>query len=69
MLTQPLAPADFDLIEETLQRLKPPTWPEDLFGTIDKPLAAQGRALFAENCAGWPAMRCSPVLPPPLFCI
>ncbi|MGH8405975.1 MAG: di-heme-cytochrome C peroxidase, partial [Pseudomonas sp.] len=43
---------DLNTIEETLQRLKPPTWPEDLFGAIDKPLAAQGRALFAENCAG-----------------
>lgn len=43
---------DLNLIEETLQRLKPPTWPEDLFGAVDKPLAAQGRALFAENCAG-----------------
>ena len=42
---------DLNLIEETLQRLKPPTWPEALFGTIDKPLAARGRALFAENCA------------------
>ncbi|NWE43200.1 hypothetical protein HX875_27250 [Pseudomonas yamanorum] len=43
---------DLSTLEETLQRLKPPTWPEDLFGAIDKPLAAQGRALFAENCAG-----------------
>lgn len=43
---------DLNRIEETLQRLKPPTWPEDLFGAINKPLAAQGRALFAENCAG-----------------
>ncbi|MFP3335210.1 hypothetical protein SB761_31415, partial [Pseudomonas sp. SIMBA_064] len=43
---------DLHLIEETLQRLKPPTWPQYLFGAIDKPLAAQGRALFAENCAG-----------------
>ena len=42
---------DLNLIEETLQRLKPPTWPEALFGTIDKPLAARGRALFTENCA------------------
>ena len=42
---------DLNRIEETLQRLKPPTWPEALFGTIDKPLAARGRALFAENCA------------------
>ncbi len=43
---------DLNRIEETLQRLKPPTWPEELFGGIDKPLAAKGRALFAENCAG-----------------
>ncbi|MGY4818656.1 di-heme-cytochrome C peroxidase [Pseudomonas chlororaphis subsp. piscium] len=43
---------DLNRIEETLQRLKPPTWPEELFGSIDKPLAAKGRALFAENCAG-----------------
>ena len=43
---------DLSTLEETLQRLKPPTWPEDLFGAIDKPLAAQGRALFTENCAG-----------------
>jgi len=42
---------DLYLIEQTLQKLKPPTWPETLFGAIDKPLAAKGRALFAENCA------------------
>ncbi len=42
---------DLNHIEETLQRLKPPIWPEALFGAIDKPLAARGRALFAENCA------------------
>ncbi|MCP1475265.1 mono/diheme cytochrome c family protein [Pseudomonas sp. EB276 TE3739] len=43
---------DLHAIEETLQQLKPPTWPEDLFGAVDKPLAAKGRALFTENCAG-----------------
>jgi hypothetical protein len=43
---------DLHAIEETLQQLKSPTWPEDLFGAIDKPLAAKGRALFAENCVG-----------------
>ena len=42
---------DLHLIEETLQRLKPPVWPEALFGQIDRPLAAKGRALFAQNCA------------------
>ncbi len=43
---------DLHLIEETLQRLSPPAWPEDLLGAVDKPLAAQGRTLFAEICAG-----------------
>ncbi|MFC3939469.1 hypothetical protein CCU68_16480 [Pseudomonas gingeri NCPPB 3146 = LMG 5327] len=43
---------DLHKIEETLQRLKPPTWPEDLFGKVDLARAAQGRALFAESCAG-----------------
>ncbi|MBC3376656.1 hypothetical protein HU762_22195 [Pseudomonas sp. SWRI92] len=43
---------DLNKIEETLQLLKPPAWPEALLGSIDKPLAAKGRVLFAENCAG-----------------
>ncbi|QAY88291.1 di-heme-cytochrome C peroxidase [Pseudomonas arsenicoxydans] len=43
---------DLHLIEQTLQRLKPPAWPEALLGAVDKPLAAQGRELFNENCAG-----------------
>lgn len=42
---------DLHLIEGTLQTLKPPVWPEALLGTIDRPLAAKGRALFTENCA------------------
>ncbi|MEB0045297.1 MULTISPECIES: cytochrome c [unclassified Pseudomonas] len=43
---------DLHLIEETLQRLKPPAWPEALLGSIDKNRAAKGRELFTENCAG-----------------
>jgi mono/diheme cytochrome c family protein len=43
---------DLHQIEETLQRLKPPAWPEALLGAVDKPLAAKGRELFGENCAG-----------------
>ncbi|WP_434607244.1 hypothetical protein J3P80_06935 [Pseudomonas sp. D2-30] len=43
---------DLNKIEETLQLLKPPAWPEALLGSIDKPLAAKGRELFTENCAG-----------------
>ncbi|RLU04841.1 hypothetical protein CS076_25340, partial [Pseudomonas prosekii] len=42
---------DLHLIEQTLQRLQPPTWPENVLGSVDKPLAAKGRALFTENCA------------------
>ncbi|MBK5416437.1 di-heme-cytochrome C peroxidase [Pseudomonas sp. TH31] len=42
---------DLRLIEETLKRLKPPAWPEELLGSVDKTLATKGRALFAENCA------------------
>ncbi|WP_223514003.1 di-heme-cytochrome C peroxidase [Pseudomonas sp. GL-B-19] len=43
---------DLHQIEQTLQRLKPPAWPEALLGAVDKPLAAKGRELFSENCAG-----------------
>jgi mono/diheme cytochrome c family protein len=43
---------DLHLIEQTLQRLKPPAWPEALLGAIDKTQAAKGLELFTENCAG-----------------
>ncbi len=42
---------DLHTLEETLKQLKPPTWPEPVFGEIDLHLASQGRALFSENCA------------------
>jgi mono/diheme cytochrome c family protein len=42
---------DIDLIERTLQSLKPPPWPEDVLGPIDRSLARQGRALFERHCA------------------
>ncbi|TBN38530.1 di-heme-cytochrome C peroxidase [Pseudomonas sp. BGI-2] len=42
---------DLHKIEQTLQRLKPPAWPEDVLGAVDKPLAVKGRELFSENCA------------------
>ncbi|WP_296218776.1 di-heme-cytochrome C peroxidase [Pseudomonas sp. UBA2684] len=38
-------------LEETLKQLKPPTWPTEVLGQIDLPLASRGRALFSENCA------------------
>ena len=43
---------DLHQIEQTLQRLKPPAWPEALLGAVNKPLAVKGRELFSENCAG-----------------
>ncbi|TWC28976.1 hypothetical protein FBY03_13218 [Pseudomonas sp. SJZ079] len=42
---------DLYTLEETLKELKPPYWPEQIFGPIDLQLASQGRALFNENCA------------------
>ncbi|MBT8115394.1 MAG: hypothetical protein KJP04_08435 [Arenicella sp.] len=37
-------------IETTLQHLKPPTWPTDLFGEIDQDLKAEGEKIFGEVC-------------------
>src|SRR5262249_47053785 len=38
-------------IEDALQRLLPPRWPEELLGKIDPAKAEQGRALFAQHCS------------------
>ena len=38
-------------IEDMLDRLAPPKWPEEVLGKIDRPKAAQGKALFATHCA------------------
>jgi hypothetical protein len=44
--------------EDQLERLAPPSWPEDLFGKIDRAKAKVGKALFVEHCANchnvWP---------------
>jgi len=37
-------------IEELLDHLAPPKWPEEVLGKIDRAKAAQGKALFAERC-------------------
>jgi mono/diheme cytochrome c family protein len=39
-------------IEEILQRLEPPAWPETVFGAVDRDLAAEGGRLFRQHCAG-----------------
>jgi hypothetical protein len=45
-------------VENQLERLAPPSWPEDVFGKIDRDKAKVGKALFVELCAGchnaWP---------------
>lgn len=38
-------------IETTLQKLKPPRWPEDLLGNINQESADRGKALFIQHCA------------------
>ncbi|MGC4026555.1 MAG: di-heme-cytochrome C peroxidase [Mesorhizobium sp.] len=45
-------------VETQLWRLAPPSWPEDIFGKIDRDKAKAGKALFATHCASchnmWP---------------
>src|SRR2546423_7915000 len=45
-------------VENLLSRLAPPSWPEDVFGKIDRDKAKAGKALFTEYCASchnaWP---------------
>ncbi len=44
--------------ENQLERLAPPSWPEEVFGRIDRDKAKAGKALFVDYCAGchgaWP---------------
>lgn len=45
-------------VEELLQRLAPPKWPEEIFGKIDRDKARRGKDLFISLCSGchnaWP---------------
>jgi hypothetical protein len=45
-------------VENRLQRLAPPSWPEEVFGKIDRAKAQQGKDLFVSLCSGchnvWP---------------
>jgi hypothetical protein len=49
---------DLQRVESQLERLAPPSWPEDVFGKIDREKAKVGKALFMEHCASchnaWP---------------
>ncbi len=38
-------------IENLLDRLAPPKWPEEVLGKIDRAKAAEGKKLFASHCA------------------
>jgi mono/diheme cytochrome c family protein len=39
-------------IEHVLQMLKPPRWPENILGTVDRDKAARGKELFEQRCRG-----------------
>jgi mono/diheme cytochrome c family protein len=39
-------------IEENLQRLQPPKWPEEILGKIDQQKATAGKELYAKHCKG-----------------
>jgi hypothetical protein len=49
---------DLQRAEDQLERLAPPSWPEAVFGEIDRDKAKGGKALFVEHCASchnvWP---------------
>jgi hypothetical protein len=51
-------PLNLQKIENALDRLAPPKWPEDVLGKIDRNKAHDGKALFVSLCAGchnaWP---------------
>ena len=38
-------------VENTMWRLAPPKWPEEVFGKIDREKALKGKAMFATHCA------------------
>jgi mono/diheme cytochrome c family protein len=44
--------AGLQRIEHALQLLRPPRWPEELLGAIDRDKAARGEALFRQRCQG-----------------
>ena len=42
---------NLEQIEDWLNHLAPPKWPEEVFGKIDRAKAAEGKKLFASHCA------------------
>ena len=49
---------ELERVESLLERLAPPSWPEEVLGKLDRDKAKVGKALFVENCASchnaWP---------------
>jgi hypothetical protein len=43
---------NLEVIEDWLDHLAPPKWPEEILGKIDVAKAAEGKTLFAKRCAG-----------------
>ncbi|MCA0871086.1 hypothetical protein LCL97_09625 [Seohaeicola saemankumensis] len=39
-------------LEEWVNHMEPPAWPEDVLGKIDRDLAAKGAALYDDHCKG-----------------
>jgi mono/diheme cytochrome c family protein len=49
--------ADLEALEALVHKLRPPAWPVDLLGPIDRAKAEQGAAVFQGTCAGCHAAR------------
>ena len=43
--------ADLSRIEKLVQQLKPPVWPEKVFGEIDQAKVIRGARLYEQHCA------------------
>lgn len=43
--------SELHALENWISELKPPQWDQDVFGTVDSDLAAEGESLFREHCA------------------
>jgi hypothetical protein len=58
LFTSNAALGELQRVESQLDRLAPPSWPEEVFGKIDRDKAKAGKALFVEYCSGchnaWP---------------
>lgn len=44
--------AQLGALEDWVNRMEPPAWPEDIFGPIDRDRAAEGKALYDRHCKG-----------------